>query len=611
MKYVARLNTNIDRLSEEQLLHKLLEVRGVNDPTTFLNLQEDVIHDPNLLKNMDFGLEMFNFHLNQESPHIHIFIDTDADGLTSASFVYLWIQRNFPNAILTFDCNEGKRHGLNEDIISRIPKDTNLMIAPDSSSSDLEWHKVLDKMGIDLLILDHHEIDVDISDTPACVINNQDGQYPNPTLSAPGVVYKFLDEFEYRYFEELGLKPNAHEYMDLVATGMVADLVDMRDFESRFLVLEGLKEFGKDNLLIQAILDDVSSRKDVSNPTIDTIGWDVAPIINAIFRQGDLQDRYDLFKALTNHVETRVYQPLKKTKDNPDKTPIEESLQANIIRRAKSLKGAQDRSVKKELKEIKDEIEQLGLNNNPVIIFNATDKIADGHSGLVANRLAQEYMRPVLMLNGEGGSGRNYDKFPIEDLNDWLSQSGLIECNGHQGAFGLSFDTSNIPLLQQWCNEQLKDQDLSPVYHVDMEIDITKLKNRHIERVGKVMSMFGGKGMEKPSFVVKNIVIETADVQRLGKTQTMLKFTTNINGEEITFVRPFTSTDVYKDFVCESAKQTRGIGTDGVGNKKIEATVIGTFEVNEFNGKSYPQVSIKEFVTKPVDTNGARRRRRF
>ena len=43
MKYVARLNTNIDRLSEEQLLHKLLEVRGVNDPTTFLNLQEEVI----------------------------------------------------------------------------------------------------------------------------------------------------------------------------------------------------------------------------------------------------------------------------------------------------------------------------------------------------------------------------------------------------------------------------------------------------------------------------------------------------------------------------------------------------------------------------------------
>ena len=64
MKYVARLNTNIDRLSEEQLLHKLLEVRGVNDPTTFLNLQEDVIHDPNLLKNMDVDHLSQNYMLN-------------------------------------------------------------------------------------------------------------------------------------------------------------------------------------------------------------------------------------------------------------------------------------------------------------------------------------------------------------------------------------------------------------------------------------------------------------------------------------------------------------------------------------------------------------------
>ena len=512
---------------------------------------------------------------------------------------------------LTFDCNEGKRHGLNEDFVSRIPKDTNLIIAPDSSSSDLKWHKVLDEMRIDLLILDHHEIDVDISDTPACVINNQDGQYPNPTLSAPGVVYKFLDEFEYRYFEELGLEPNAHEYMDLVATGLVADLVDIRNYETRFLVLEGLKEYGKSSLLLQAILEEASKRKDVSEVTIDTIGWDVAPIINAIFRQGSLEDRYDLFKALVNFEETRVYQPQKKTKDNPDKTPIEESLQVNIIRRAKTIKGQQDREVKKELALIKGEIESNELQNNPVIIYDATDKIGQGHSGLVANKLTQEYMRPVLMLNGEGGSFRNYDKFPIDNLSDWLSSSGLIHTAGHSNAGGLSEYRGNEIQLQQWCNSQLEGQDLSPVYHVDMEIDVTKLKNKHIERVGKVMSIFGGKGMEKPIFVVKNIELETADVQRLGKTQTLLKFSTNVNGEEITFVRPFTSAEVYKDFVCENSKQTRGLGTDSVGNKKIEATVIGTFEVNEFNGKSYPQVSIKEFVTRPVNADSGRRRRKF
>lgn len=502
---------------------------------------------------------------------------------------------------------------MNEDIIGRIPIDTHLVIAPDSSSSDVEWHYVLKDKGIDLLILDHHEIDVDIEGTPACVINNQDGSYPNPTLSAPGVVYKFLDEFEYTYFEELGLTPNAHEYMDLVATGLVSDLCDLRNPETRFFVLEGLKDYGKSSLLLQALIEEASRRKDMTEITIDTIGWDIAPTINAIFRQGDLQDRYDLFKALVNFEEVCTYQPQKKTKDNPDKLPIEESLQANIIRRAKTIKGHQDREVKKEMATIKEHIESNGMMNNQVIIYDATGNIAQGHSGLIANKLAQEYMRPALVLNGEGGSGRSYDKFPLDDLNNWLTSSGLIECSGHQRAFGFSFDRANTDKLQQWCNEQLEGRDLTPVFHVDLEIEVAKLKNRHIEKVGRLMSTFGGKGMEKPQFVVKNIVIDSADIQRLGKTGSMVKFSTNINGEVITFVRPFTSTELYKEMICENVEKGRkGIHRDGAaGNKKIELTIIGEFQINTFNGKDYPQIVIKEFESNIATASRGRRERRF
>ena len=142
-----------------------------------------------------------------------------------------------------------------------------------------------------------------------------------------------------------------------------------------------------------------------------------------------------------------------------------------------------------------------------------------------------------------------------------------------------------------------------------MEIDIKKLKNKHILKVGKMMPTFGGKGMDKPTFAITNIVIETADVQRLGQTSTMMKFVTNINGEEITFIRPFTSADKYKEFICDGGK-SRGLGSESTGNKKIEATIIGTFGINSFNGKDYPQILIEEFVTKSVD-NGGRRRRRF
>lgn len=185
--------------------------------------------------------------------------------------------------------------------------------------------------------------------------------------------------------------------------------------------------------------------------------------------------------------------------------------------------------------------------------------------------------------------------------------------NTHQKAFGISFDRNNTEQLQQWCNKQLEGRDLTPVFHVDLEIEVAKLKNRHIEKVGKLMSTFGGKGMEKPQFVVKNIVIDSADIQRLGKTSTMLKFSTNINGEAITFVRPYTSTEVYKEMICETVEKGRkGINRDGVaGNKKIELTIIGEFQINSFNGKDYPQIVIKEFESKLASQSRGRRERKF
>ena len=612
MKYETRIKKSIDRLSEEQLLHELLLVRGIENPYEFLNLTEDVIHDPQLLVNMQQGVNMLYHWVTQDKAHIHLLMDTDCDGLTSSAFIYLWLQRNFPNCTLTVDVNEGKRHGLNEDIFLRIPEGVNLMICPDSSSDDIEWHNKLDEVGIDLLILDHHEFNTEV-ETPACIINNQDGQYPNKAFSAPGVVYKFLDEFEYQHFEDMGRQPNCHEYLDILAVGVVADLCDVRDYETRFLVFKGLERLKQtNNELLKAIL--LSQEQRIKGDiNIETIGWNIAPIINAIFRQGTVEDKLLLFRAIVNEHETMTYIPKKATKNNPNKEPIKESLQDHVIRIANSLKAAQDRASKKEVELFKGEIEQNGFNQNPVIILDVTDKIEAGHTGLVANKLTQQYQRPVLLVNGRGGSFRNYDKFPIEDLSSWLMQSELVICKGHSNAGGLDIEKENIELLQNWCKEQLKDHDLTPIYHADLEIPIAKLKNRHINKVGALRDNWGGKNMSKPSFVITGIEIDSADIQRLGKTGTMVKFTTNINGEVITFIRPFTSKEVYQEMTCENVETGRkGINRSGsAGNKKISLTILGEFEVEEFNGKQYPQVTIKHFESKPVVQSSGRRQRKF
>ena len=603
VKYVVKSKRSLDRMTDERLLEELLTMRGVTDPLALLRVDSghyvDYYNGAYDFVNMEQGLDLLWEHLElRENPHIHLIFDVDVDGLTSGALYYLWHKSRYPDVEITFDCNEGKRHGLNFDIVERIPNETTLLIIPDSSSSDVIFHEELYNVGYDILILDHHEFDT-MQQTSAVIINCMDGKYPNTNLTGVGVVYKFLEQFE------LDLKHDCKHLdslLPLVTLGQLADLADVRDLETRGLCLQGLEDFTKNNLLLQAIVEEQEySMKGECNFT--TISWYVAPLMNAIFRQGTLEDRIDLFKAICNFEEERVHVPQRKTKDNPNKEPITESLQKNIIRRAKSIKSHQDNEVKKEVKEIQKLVDE----NDKVIIVDITGIVSPGHSGLIANKLAHMYKRPVILVNDKGGSGRGYDEHPIENFNEWISQSGLIECSGHGNAFGITFTKEQIPQLKDWCNEQLKDIDTEPIWHVDFEFDISKLKESHVKRVGQFNSSWGGFGMEEPLFAITGIQIETGDIQRLGAKATMMKFTTDINGQEISFVRPFTGDEVYKEFICENVKR-RGISRESVGNKKIEVTIIGKFKINEFAGKQFAQIEIVEFDTK-IATQ--KRQRRF
>jgi single-stranded-DNA-specific exonuclease len=110
-----------------------------------------------------------------------------------------------------------------------------MVIAPDSSSNDYEEHAELAKLGIDVLVIDHHEADK-ISEY-ACIINNQLCDYPTKSLSGVGMVYKFCS-----YIDELINVDYANQFLDLVSLGMVADMMDLRDFETKHLVNLGLKQ---------------------------------------------------------------------------------------------------------------------------------------------------------------------------------------------------------------------------------------------------------------------------------------------------------------------------------------------------------------------------------
>ena len=201
----------------------------------YLNTTHDDILDPKLIANIKEGSQMLIRHIAQNDD-ILVQIDSDCDGFTSAATLLNYLYCLFPTFVqqhMYYRIHTGKQHGI---IPSTIPDNIKMIIAPDSSSNDFEEHQYLKtQKGIDILVIDHHEAEK-ISEY-ACIINNQLCDYPTKSLSGVGMVYKFCC-----YIDELLNVDHANKFLDLVSLGMIADMMDLRDFETKHLVNLGLKQ---------------------------------------------------------------------------------------------------------------------------------------------------------------------------------------------------------------------------------------------------------------------------------------------------------------------------------------------------------------------------------
>lgn len=584
MKYTVK-NKDFIFVGDAQLLDLLLQQRGVADPQGLLNLDPTCLHDGLLMNNMQRGLEMLAAHVNNGS-RIHIIIDSDVDGFTSSAFMYQYLADLGIEA--TYSTHMGKEHGITTRVIEGY--DFDLLIVPDAGTNDVEMSKLLTEQGKDILILDHHKFEGEYN-SYACVINCQDGHYPNNTLSGVGVVYKFCREFDKMYGFDF-----ANFYLDLVAVGLVADSMDLRNFETRFLALEGIKLIGKCNDFLKeiAIEQAYSLGEEI---TLHGIGWYIAPLINGAIRGGSQEEKTRVWEALAGFQAEVEYKPRKSAK-NPNPQVEIHSLQKAMVRVCKSIKGKQDREIKKSVATMLEHIEEEGLAEEKVIMMDVTDILAQSHTGLVANKLASQFKRPVILLRDKkndetsfGGSGRNYSRFAVDNLRLFLLETGQFESvSGHDSAFGFSIPKANVEALRNQVNEQLKDVDIEDVYHVDYEIEVGRLKEQHIKQVGQWKNMWANT-LPEPTFAITHIYLSSEEIKLLGEKKNIIKFDVVRGDNKITFIKRFASESLYNEIIHRSA---HGLST---GNKRLKLTVIGKFSINRFNGNEYPQVEIVDVLS--------------
>lgn len=494
----------------EQVLHN----RGIKleDMERFKYPSQNDIVDPLCLEHMHEGVQMLMKHVGQNDK-IFIQVDSDCDGYTSAAILINYLNCLFPHFVQTkisYRIHDGKQHGL---LTDTIPEDIKLVIAPDSSSNDYEEHKELHNRGIDVLVLDHHEAEK--YSEFACVINNQMCDYPTKALSGAGVVYKFCC-----YMDSLLGTSYADDYVDLATAGIIADVMPLKDFEIRQIILKGMQGFRNPLLKTMVAEDNFHFQGKALTPF--NIAWYIAPYINAITRSGTQSEKQVVFESMIEFLAYKTVPSTKRGCKGQFETRVEQA-----VRTCKNVKNRQTKSKDGAMDAVLQTIKDENLLEHKILAIRLDPKYAADKNltGLIANGLLDTFCRPILILNKveeDGkvmwqGSGRGYDKANLGSLRDLLEQSGLVDyAQGHAMAFGVSIPEENYDALVQYVDEAYKDFDYTPIYSVDLIWDGTKdLSSKAFAEIADEEKIWG-KGVEDPLIAIEGFRVYGKQLRLFG-----------------------------------------------------------------------------------------------
>ena len=568
MKYklIAKPNKNYSPM-QQILVNRGIDVKDIEH---YLKTSDADILNPDLLDNMIEGVKrLISAIKNQEK--MFLIVDCDADGFTASAALVNYIYKVFPSAmdLLSIQLHEGKEHGIEEKWLEEIvANEYKLVICPDASSNDYNQHKFLKDNGIDVLVLDHHDAE-EVSEN-AIIINNQLSDYPNKTLSGVGIVYKFCSKID-----ELMKIKEADTILDLVSLGMIADMMDMRNFETKHLIQKGLTRI--ENPFFKALVE----RQAYSiGETVTPIGvaFYIAPLINATIRVGTQNEKEVMFKAMLNHC---AYDMIPSTKrGEKGKT---EAVVVQAVRNATNVRNRQKKARDNGFEYVEQIIAANNLDKNKIIVVQVSEDLDKNLTGLIANQLMAKYQKPVLLVRetDEGllqGSARGYDKSELKDLKSFLLESGFMEyAEGHAAAMGVGIYKDKVNALVDYSNTVLANYDFSACYDVDYEYMSNDFKAQDIIDIGSMKSLWG-KGVDEAMVVIKGIKITSNNIILMSANKNPTIKITLQNGTSL---------------IKFGASQAEFESLKSSGYTEID--VIGTCAINEWQGMITPQILIKDY----------------
>lgn len=552
---------------------KAIVNRGITDFSEYLGSGQ--FHSAVYMKDMTKGVLLVKGMIERKE-RIKVIADYDIDGVNAGYILYQGLRECGADVSVKIPHRIKDGYGISKKIVEDTYNEgIHNLITCDNGIAALDAIHEAKTLGMTVVVTDHHAIPYE--DTPDGRVflkseadaiidpHQQECHYPFKELCGAAVAWKFIIML-YKVFH-IPEQKAYDQFLENVAFATVGDVMDLKG-ENRTIVKLGLKALGKTkNPGLRALI----GAKQLYGKELKAyhIGFVLGPCINAAGRLDTAETAFQLLCAKTDEEAERIAQQL----------VIENQQRQELT--AEGLKKAL-------------EIAEEYKSDKILVIY--LPECHESIAGIIAGKVRERWYRPVFVLtDGEAcvkGSGRSIAEYNMfEEMNKVADV--FLGFGGHPMAAGLSLEKEKIHEFRTRINEAcaLTDEDIREKVRIDAVVPVSLTSREFIFQVN-VMEPFG-KGNSKPVFADRNLLVEKISV--IGKDKDSVKmFLSDGNGFTIEGVMFSRKNELFQ-FLRKKYGDAEVDALLSGANSKITISVTYDMDINEYKGKTTPQIIIKDF----------------
>ena len=529
------------------------------------NSQTNILDSRNGMKDARKAFDRIIKGIRQRE-RVMIYGDYDADGVMSTVILYKALKSCGADVYFYIPHREEEGYGLNLNAVRAIKEDDHdLLITCDNGISSLAEIAEAQNLGMDVIVIDHHEPGFvgedtgltqgqneghykrhDVIPEALAVIDPKQAACPYPfkEMCAAGLSFRLMESF-YQYIG----RDFSHLYNELLALASIATICDIVDLlgENRAIVKQGLMVLNA-NKGLNGGLSKLIALKGYMEKPIDTftVGFVLGPCINATGRLESAEMSVQLL--LSNNEEEQT------------------ELARTLIGLNEERKAITNRCVDRALKKI------TALEDKVIVLVD--EETHESIAGIVAGKIKETIHRPTIVLTRSTdtgilkGSGRSIEKYNLFEAL-YANRDLFLRFGGHAMAAGMTLEEEKVEELYARLNKActLQDSDFQGIIQIDRELDPEEI-TLELAKELEWLAPFG-KGNREPLFLTRNLSLTALRV--INEKNTLIFTFGNLKGIA------FGLNDVFS------------------GRAGDNMDLVHTVETNTFGGRTSVQIRIRDF----------------